>query len=170
MAFARNRGTLPEEQVVVEDRTVVAHPWSPAQIVAVVLGIAYVLLGIAALARTGLPVDHMMSPQHDVLGFRHTPLLGAIEIGFGALLIVSGVVAGGARSLMAFLGVVATIFGILLLVNVAPNRLHHWLGVGDPYGWLSLTAGVILLLAAFFSPELTHSGRSREAHREQLVD
>lgn len=170
MGFGHNSRTVPQEQVVVEDRTVASHPWSPAQIVAVVLGIAYVILGIAALARTGLPVDHMMSPQHDVLGFRHTPLLGAIEIVFGALLIVSGVVAGGARSLMAFLGVVATVFGILLLVNVAPNRLHHWLGVGDPYGWLSLAAGVILLVAAFFSPEFTHPGRSREARREQLID
>jgi hypothetical protein len=170
MALGRNPRTVPQEQVVVEDRTVVSHPWSPAQVVAVVIGIAYVILGIAALAKTGFPVDHVMSPQHDVLGFRHTPLLGAIEIAFGALLIVSGVVAGGARTLMAFLGVVATLFGILLLVNVAPNRLHHWLGVGDPYGWLSLVAGVILVLAAFFSPEFSRAGSSREARREQLVD
>ena len=135
-----------------------------------VIGIAYVILGIAALARTGFPVNHLTEPAYDVLGFRHTPLLGAIEIGFGALLIVSGVVAGGARSLMAFLGVVATVLGILVLVNVAPNRLHHWLGVGDPYGWLSLVAGVILLVAASSHPSSAVAGRTREARREQLVD
>jgi uncharacterized membrane protein HdeD (DUF308 family) len=170
MAIGRNPSAVPQDQVVVEDRTVASHPWSPAQIVAVVVGIAYVVLGIAALARTGFPVNHLTNPAYNVLGFRHTPLLGAIEIVFGALLIVSGVVAGGARSLMAFLGVIATVFGILVLVNVAPNRLHHWLGVGDPYGWLSLVAGVILMLAAFFSPEFSRAGRTREARREQLVD
>jgi hypothetical protein len=156
---------VPESGVVVEDRTTAAYPWSPAQIVAVIIGIASVILGIAALARTGLPVDNMTGPHEEVLGLRHTPLLGVIEIGFGVLLILSGVVAGGARALMAFLGIVAAIFGILLLVNVAPNRLHGWLGVGDPYGWLSLVVGVVLLAAAFFSPEFARGSRRRETRQ-----
>src|SRR4051794_32007304 len=105
MAIRRPVQAAPEEQVVVEERTGVRRPWSPAQIVAVVIGVAFVILGIAGLARTGFSTEHLMSPQHEVLGFRHTPLLGAIEIVFGALLILAGVAAGGARSLMAFLGV-----------------------------------------------------------------
>lgn len=164
MAFRRDVREVPDDGVIVEERTGVGHPWSPAQIVAVVVGIGFLVLGIAGLARTGLPVDHMMSPQKDVIGFRHTPLLGAIEIGFGALLIVSGVVAGGARSLMAFLGVVATTFGILVLIDVAPNRIHRWLGVGEPYGWLALVAGIVVLIAAFVSPEFGRVRRTRQAH------
>jgi hypothetical protein len=169
MDLRREARVVPEEEVIVEAGTGVAHPWSPAQIVAVVIGIGYVILGIAALARTGLPVDHMMTPQHEVLGFRHSPLLGSIEIVFGALLIIAGVVAGAARSLMAFLGVVATTFGVLVLVDVAPNRLHRWLGVGDPYGWLSVAAGVVLLLAAFFSPEFARTTRTRTARHERVI-
>jgi hypothetical protein len=150
-----------DQDVVVEDRSVVARAWSPAQIVAVAIGAAAVILGIAALARTGVPFDHLDRPQEEILGFRHSPLLGLIEIGFGALLIIAGVVPGAARSLMALLGVVAAGFGVILLVDVAPDRLHRWLGVGDPYGWMAVIVGAVLLLAAFFSPDIA-ANRSRE--------
>lgn len=165
--FTRHR--QPEQEVVVEDRAVSVHPWSPAQIVAVVVGIGFVVLGIAALARTGFSVDDLFNPQKEVIGFRHSPLLGAIEIAFGALLILAGVVTGGARSLMAFLGIIAAIFGALILVNVAPNRLHRWLGVGDPYGWMVLIVGVVLLAAAFFSPEFARNRRTREASSQRVI-
>ena len=151
----------PEDGVVVEDRAVAAHPWNPAQIVAILVGAGFVILGIAALARTGIPTEHIHDPQEEVLGFRHSPLLGIIEIGFGALLIMAGVVAGALRSLIAFLGVVSAVFGVLLLVDVAPERLHRWLGVGDPYGWMALIVGVVLLLAAFFSPDVASGRRSQ---------
>jgi hypothetical protein len=153
-----------DDDVVVEDRSVVVHAWSPAQIVAVAIGVASVILGIAALARTGLPFDHLDRPHEEVIGLRHSPLLGLIEIGFGALLIVAGVVAGALRSLMALLGVIAAGFGVILLVDVAPDRLHHWLGVGDPYGWTALVVGVVLLVAAFFSPDIA-TDRRREVVR-----
>jgi hypothetical protein len=155
-----------DDRVVEErrDRVVTAHPWSPAQIIAVVIGAAFVILGIAALARTGIPMDHLDRPHEEVIGFRHSPLLGMIEIGFGALLIVAGVVPGAVRSLMVLLGVVAAGFGVILLVDVAPDRLHRWLGVGDPYGWMALIVGVVLILAGFFSPDV-----ARDRHRHEQV-
>ena len=165
MSVRQDVREIPEQEVVVEDRAVAARPWSPAQLVAVLIGAAFVVLGIAALARTGFDTDHIMSPTREIIGFRHTPLLGAIEIAFGALLILAGVVPGAARALMAFLGVVAAVFGALLLVNVAPNRFHHWLGAGDPYGWMALIVGVVLLLAAFVSPEFGRGRRSRETRQ-----
>ena len=88
---------VPRDDVVVTDTTTSAQPWSPAQIVAVVIGVAFVLLGIAGLARTGLALDNLSGPHDEVLGFLHTPLLGLVEIGFGVLLILAGVVAGAAR-------------------------------------------------------------------------
>jgi hypothetical protein len=170
MPIRRTVQEVPAGEVVVEDTATAGQPWSPAQIIAVVIGAAFVILGIAALARTGLPLDHLTRPHEEVLGFRHSPLLGIIEIGFGTLLILTGVVAGGARTFMAFLGIVAAIFGVLLLVNVAPNRLHSWLGVGDPYGWLALVVGVVLLAAALFSPEFVRASRSRETRQRQIVN
>lgn len=159
---------VPTDDVVADDRSVTVHPWSPAQIVALVIGAAFVILGIAALTRTGFPTNHLDSPHKEILGFRHSPLLGAIEIAFGALLILSGVVAGAARAMMIFLGVVAAGFGAILLLDVAPNRLHHWLGVGDPYGWMAIIVGAVLLIAAFASPDIASHRRVR-THRRQYV-
>jgi hypothetical protein len=153
---------VADDRVVEDDRAVTAHHWSPAQIVAVIIGAGFVILGIAALARTGVPTEHITSPHEEVLGFRHSPLLGLIEIGFGALLVVAGVIPGAARSLMALLGVISAAFGVVLLVDIAPDRLHRWLGVGDPYGWMVLVVGVVLLVAAFFSPDVASNRRSRE--------
>jgi hypothetical protein len=169
MPFTRTVREVPQHDVMVTDTTTSAHPWSPAQIVAVVIGIGAVILGIAVLGRTGVHVDDLTSPHEEVLGLRHSPLLGIIEIGFGVLLILAGVAVGGARSLMAFLGIVAAIFGIVLLVDVAPDRLHSWLGVGDPYGWLSLVVGIVLLAAAFFSPEFVRGSRSRRTQSRHVA-
>jgi len=168
MFVRRDVREVPADEIVVEDRAMAPNPWSPAQIVAVLVGVGFVILGIAALARTGLQVDDIMSPQREVLSLNHTPLLGVIEIAFGALLILSGVVPGAARSMMAFLGVISAIFGLLLLVNVAPNRFHHWLGVGDPYGWMALIVGIVLLVAAFASPDFAR-GRSSRAVSRRVV-
>jgi len=140
------------------------RPWSPAQIIALVVGIAAVVMGIAGLAKTGLPLDHLDRPYHDVLGFRHSPLLGLSEIGFGVLLIIAGVVSGGARWLMALLGVVQMVFGVVVLVDVAPDRIHRWLGVGDPYGWLSVIVGAFLVLTAMLLPEITPARRESRRH------
>jgi hypothetical protein len=152
------------EAVMGAERTTHMRPWSPAQIIALVVGIAAVVIGIAGLAKTGVPMNHLDRPYHDVLSLRHSPLLGLAEIAFGVLLIASGVVAGGARWLMALLGVVQTIFGVIILVDVAPDRIHRWLGVGDPYGWLSVIVGAFLVLSALFLPDVTPAP-SESRHR-----
>lgn len=133
-------------------RAVSVRPWSPAQFVGIAFGAALVIVGIAVLARTGFPTEHLDRPQHDVLGFRSSPLLGATEIAFGALLIVSGIVAGTTRWFMALIGVGATGFGLILLMDRAPDRIHRWLGVGDRFGWTMVIVGVVVLLAAVVSP------------------
>ena len=91
----------------------------------------------------------------------HTPLLGAIEIAFGALLILASVVPGGFRSLMMLLGAIALGFGLVVLLDVAPNRLHHWLGVTHRHGWLFVIAGAVILVAALFSPVFGGTERRR---------
>ncbi|MEP6624384.1 MAG: hypothetical protein ABJC79_08070 [Acidimicrobiia bacterium] len=148
---------------------VITRTWSPAQVVAIVVGAAFVGLGIAALGKTGFTVDHVMRPARDVGGFRHTPLLGATEVGLGAFLLLSGIVAGGLRSLMAVLGVGAAALGVLLVTDVAPNRLHYWLGVGHRYGWLAIVVGAVVLLAALISPNFTHTTSANHLRRQRVV-
>jgi hypothetical protein len=166
------REDVVDEGAVADERaSVVSSPtWSPAQIVAVVLGAASVILGIAALAKTGLPLDHMDRPEKVVWSFRHTPLMGAIEIVFGALLLIAGVVPGALRSLMGLLGAISAAFGVVILVDVAPARLNKWLGVTDRNGWLFLIGGAVILLAAFLSPTIWGGTRERRVrHRRHIT-
>jgi hypothetical protein len=146
----------------VDDRT--SRPamiWSPAQIVGLIVGLGFVILGVAALARTGFDTSHVYTPHDAVWNLWHSPLLGAIEIGFGALMIVASVVPGALRTLMALLGVIAFGFGLVVLLDVAPHRLNKWLAVTHRNGWLFLVVGAVVLLAAFFSPVFGSGSRRR---------
>jgi hypothetical protein len=151
----------PVDDPVVQDapvvRRTVAQPWSPAQIVGLAIGIGFVVLGVAALAKTGSP--HLYTPRDTVWHLGHTPLLGWIDIGFGALLILASVVPGGVRSLMALLGAGALAFGIVILVNAAPHRVSRYFDATHVNGWLYVAVGAVLVLAAFASPVVVPGGR-----------
>ncbi len=151
--------TTTAEPVVHEQATYTATPWSPAQLIGLVVGIGFVVLGIAALNQTGS--TDLYSPHATVWHLGHSPLLGWAEIGFGVLLVLASVVPGAARSLMVLLGAVALTLGILIVADVATARLQRWLGVDDTNGWLYVVVGAVLVLTAFASP--TFYGRRREA-------
>jgi len=157
----RPRG--PDEPVVVHDEAyeavddgpalgAAAPPFSPAQLIALVVGIGFTVLGIVAVAQTGFDADDLYTPVERVAGLPHSPLLGLIEIGFGVLMIAAAVVPGGARTLMAFLGAAAVAFGIVTLADAAQDDLNEWLGVTDRSGWFYIIVGAVTLLAAFLSP------------------
>ncbi len=148
---------------------VTTHTWSPAQAVAIIAGLGFLALGILALRRTGFTIDHVTSPTGDIAGFGHTPLLGATEVGFGTLLLLTGVVAGGLRLLMALLGIAALALGALLVTDVAPYRLHHWLGAGHPYGWLAIGVGGAVFLAALVAPTFTRTTSANHIRRHRVV-
>jgi uncharacterized protein DUF4383 len=163
-----------DEDRVYEDETgtrttFAAAPWSPAQIVGLIIGIGYVVLGIAAVAKTGFHTDHIYTPQRVVWHFAHSPLLGVIEIGFGALLILASVVPGGVRSLMALLGVVALVFGLVVVLNAWHSDLHRWLAVTHRNGWLDVIAGAVLIVAAMFSPVVFPERRRRVRRVERAA-
>src|SRR5207237_485503 len=110
----------------VEERPTVAAaptPWSPAQIIGLAIGIGFTVLGIAAVARTGFDTDHIYRPHYLVWHLPHSPLLAVSEIGFGVLMVIASVVPGGLRSLMALLGAISLAFGIVILVDAAPDNL-----------------------------------------------
>jgi hypothetical protein len=126
--------------------------FSPAQFVALVVGIGFTVLGAVAVAQTGFDPDHIYTPVERVWSFGHTPLFGVIEIGFGLLMIAAAVVPGGARTLMGLLGAAALVFGIVTLADAAQEDLTEWLGVTDRTGWLYIITGAVTLLAAMLSP------------------
>lgn len=143
-------------------RTVSEHevshaPWSPAQGVALIIGIALAALGGLALARGGLDdlFEHIT-----VGGLHHTQLLGLIELVFGAFLIMLGAIPGAGRSLMAFIGALALVFGIV--VAIEPSSFHDALGVHAIHGALYIAIGVVLLAAAMAAPIISTTRFSRD--------
>ena len=145
--------------VAVSERRVEFAPWSPAQLVALVVGGLFTVLGGLALAKTGLAFDNLAATHVQVAGFHHTSLLAVIELVFGVLMIGAGVIPGAGRGSMTFLGMVGLVLGLLMVI--VPASLHESLGVHPANGWLWLVASVVTLVAAMAAP--VFFGRGREA-------
>jgi Domain of unknown function (DUF4383) len=144
------------EPVILEDKP--GRVWSPAQIVSFIVGVGAIVFGVLALIETG--VDGSLKRPHDELwSFHHTPLLALIEIAFGILLVLAATSATFGRGVMAILGSAAAAFGILVLLDAWPNRLHRWLGVHDRNGWLFVIVGGVVLLSALVLPTIVRPGR-----------
>jgi hypothetical protein len=168
--FATDARVAQSEEVVDERPTLAATSpsWSPAQVIGLIVGIFFVALGTAAVARTGFDTSHIYTPHDTIWSFGHSPLLAVIEIGYGALLIIASIVPGGFRSLMGFLGAVALAFGVVIVVRDTPARLNNWLAVTHRNGWLFVITGAIVLIAALLSPVFVP--RSRRRRRVRHVD
>ncbi|HEY8216496.1 MAG TPA: hypothetical protein VIH82_05130 [Acidimicrobiia bacterium] len=132
--------------------------WSPAQLVALVIGGGAIVFGALALADTGLDLGHIDFPHDVTLGFHTTPLLALIEIAWGALMVIAALRPVAGRALMVLLGTAASVFGVLILLDAWQHRFHDWFGVHDDNGWLILAAGVVTLLASFVLPVITTPG------------
>jgi MFS family permease len=158
-------------QQVDKGRTVeAAMPfWSPAQIIGLIVGIGFVVLGVAAVAKTGFDTDHIYRPVDVVWHMPHSPLFGVIEIGFGVLMVLASVVPGGSRTLMAFLGAISLAFGLVLLGESVPNRLNDWLGATHRNGWLFAIVGGVVLLAALLAPVFGGHVHRRETTTRQVT-
>lgn len=128
---------------------VARQPWSPAQLVALVLGVIFLVIGGIALARTGIDVRHLTARHVTVAGAGQTQLMAYIELVFGALLLGAGAVPGAGRGGMTFLGVIALVFGIVL--KAQPSSFHR-LGTGGGYGVFLIVIGVVLVVSAIVAP------------------
>ena len=89
---------------------VVRWEWSPAQMVACIVGILFVVLGGIALARTGIDFQNLTAKHVRVAGAGHTQVLAYMELGYGILMLAAASVLDAARGFMTFLGLVALAF------------------------------------------------------------
>jgi hypothetical protein len=150
-----------EDRAVAEDRVATRRtaverpPWSPAQLVALAIGIISTVIGVIALTKTGIHSNAMDVVRSNGPLWQHTAWLAIGEIVFGLLMIGAGVVPGGARGLMTFLGILALAFGIAVLVAKDDLRAE------DITGWAFIIAGGVSLIAASISP--VFFGGSRRA-------
>jgi hypothetical protein len=146
-----------------------AYRWSPAQIVAFILGVGAVLLGAITLARAGFNVHHMTRPTTDVWRWHQTPILGIAEVAAGALLILGSFRAAASRVVLWIVSVAALGLGITVLIDAFPRQLHFWLGVTHADAWLYVIAGALGLVASMASPTFWHYSRRERVRRDQVV-
>lgn len=130
---------------------VVRWEWSPAQMVACIVGILFVVLGGIALARTGIDFQNLTAKHVQVAGAGHTQVLAYMELGYGILMLAAASVPDAARGFMTFLGLVALAFG--LVVAIQPSSFTHSLGItGGGYGVFLIIVGAVTVVAANLSP------------------
>ncbi|HEX6393354.1 MAG TPA: hypothetical protein VFZ97_07920 [Acidimicrobiales bacterium] len=126
------------------------QPWSPAQLVSIILGIVFLVLGGIAIARTGVDFKRLTSEHVDVAGSTQTQLMGYLELAYGALLLAVGSIPGAGRAGMSFLGILGLVFGIIVVAQ--PSTFFHSLGIGSGYATFLIVIGAILMITAMVSP------------------
>jgi hypothetical protein len=158
---------VAEGEVVSRRAVVERPPWSPAQLVAVVIGIIFIVVGGIALAKTGVQRGGMTVEHSDTPLWHHTAWLALFELAYGLLMIAAGVVPGGARAFMTFMGMIGLAFGIAVLV--ASDTMNPYFGTHDGAGWGFIVAGAVTLIAAAVSPVFYTGERASYGRRREVV-
>lgn len=140
----RHAGELEDRDETVET---VKDRWDLASVLAVASGVALIVIGAVALVRTEID-STWYDPVAEVAGLNHTALLGAVEVGVGALLVLAGL--AGARMLAALVALVAGIGAAIAAIE--PDIVDRELALER--GWATALAigGVALALVLVMAP------------------
>jgi hypothetical protein len=137
---------------------VLVDRWTPTDAATVLLGTAMALVGVLALARTNLG-EGWYGPVVEVLGARHTPLLGIAEAGAGALLALAGM--SRVRSLAILIGLAAVVLGALAVVDA---EVHRGLAIEAWWAWALAGWGLVVSVVALAPPRPDRVERVVETH------
>ena len=133
-------GDLRSETRVASSRFV----FSPGQILAGILGVVVAVIGIIAVSRGGID-GSLNVPVVSVAGTDQSAMLGLCEFAAG-LLLVLGALSYAARWLIAFIGVVMVIGGVVL--GAANSTILQDVGTSQGTGWAIMVGGIIAMVAA----------------------
>jgi lysylphosphatidylglycerol synthetase-like protein (DUF2156 family) len=128
--------------------------WDLGSALAVAAGIALIVFGVLALVRTGVN-STWYEPVEQVLGMDHTPLLGAVEIGAGVLLVLAGLT--GARM---FAALVAAAIGVAAtIVAIEPDVANPEFAIERDWAIALAVGGFVLAFILVASRERRHGRR-----------
>jgi hypothetical protein len=133
--------------------------FAPGQVVSLIVGVGFVIVGVLALVRAGLD-GSLATPVVEVLGYTHTAWLGVAEIGLGLLLVLAGTGAWG-RPLSVLLGAAMAIAGVLVIAET--SQMPEELGLEEAYGWPLVILGALVALAALALPVWRTQRHDRDA-------
>jgi hypothetical protein len=136
----------------VETTTALRHPWSPAQIMAGLIGLFMTVLGGVALARL-LPTDSITGETATVIGMGFTVVMAVITLLLGLVFLGGAGRPAGARQGLISLGIALLAFGIITFIE--PDALGDVLGVTQTSGLVYAILGLIATIAGLVSPTLT---------------
>jgi hypothetical protein len=148
---------------------VVQYQWSPANVLVVLAGVALAALGILALIRTEIN-ETWYTPVETVARINHTPLLGAIEAGVGALLVILGLL--GVRTLTAFVCLAGAVAAAVAAMD--PSRFETELAI-ERWWAIALAAGGAALAVLLMLPrpmvtvDRTPRARRRRGYGSRVV-
>ena len=118
--------------------------FSPGQIIAGILGLVVAIIGIIAVSRGGID-DSLNVPVVSVAGTDQSAMLGLMEFAAG-LLLVLGALSYALRWLVAFVGVVMIVGGVVL--GAATADILQDIGTSQGTGWAIMVGGIIAVVAA----------------------
>ena len=128
-------------------RTVDRRVFSPAQVVAGIIGLILVIIGGVVLARVGL--DSLTGDTATVFGFEHTALMGLIDL-IAGLFFLGAAASSAVRGTMIGLSMAAIGFGAI--VAIEPDAFDSGLGGASELGVFYIIIGAVGLLAAWAFP------------------
>ncbi len=140
--FERSEGLHATAERPIPERPI-PPPSNVLQVLALVFGGFFVVLGAVALAQTGLQA--WTGAEATVWGFRHNSLLAVIEILVGLFIVSASPSPSSARSALVGFGTLVVVVGAVLLLE--PDVLRDVLGTNRQVGVLytATGAGAVLL-------------------------
>lgn len=139
--------------IVERDRSSVREPFGIGQVVAMVVGVFFIVTGAVGLARVGDIFG--TADATTVAGMRMTGLLGSIMVAIGLIALIGAASRTGARTTMMLLGPALIAFGVVALVQSVPS-----LGFTTTNGVVYVIAGVVAIIGAIATPRAVVTERS----------
>jgi hypothetical protein len=144
----RDREVVTRDRPITVEEQRVSTRTGPGQLLAMAIGLFFVIVGIITLIRAGID-GSLDTPVVNVLGFDRTAWVGVMEIGAGVLFVFAGLMFRG-RALALLVAAAILVAGVIVIVE--PSSVPEELAVQREYGWLLAIIGGATLLGFVVLP------------------
>lgn len=148
----------PTTATTTRESEVVVEQWSVADAIVAVIGAGFAVVGALVLMRTGID-SSWFRPVEEVADVPHTPLLGALELGGGVLLMLAA--ASRSRALPAICGLGIAVAGALAAIE--NDEVVRELAVEERWAWFLAGTGLLVMIVSLVPPRRRRVERLSES-------